>query len=190
MMRIGVYTGSFDPIHKGHIKIVKTILKKGIVDKVFIIPSNDYWDKKLNMSMEDRTELIRISLKNKVSKSKYMIDGELGKVPYTYMLIRELKKLYPDDEFYLILGGDNIENFKNWNHYKELLTYGFIVVNRNIPDLEDKLKKLGPRSYALLEIDGIGDISSTYIRENLDDYSKIRKMIDPEEYEFVRERLK
>ncbi len=177
-------------MHKGHIKIIKTILKEEIVDKVFIIPTNDYWDKKIYLSLEERTELIKLSLKGKIRKDKYLVEEDLSKHPYTYLLFRDLKKLYPIDEFYLIMGGDNVVGFKRWKHYKELLQYGFIVVDRNIDNIEEIIKNVGPKEYYLLDIKGIGDISSTYIRENLDDYEKIKKMINQKEYEYVYDRLK
>ena len=189
-MRIGIYIGSFDPFHNGHIKIIKEILKEDIVDKIFIIPTEDYWNKTINLDLEKRFELIELSLKNKIPKDKYYIDKTLGKYPYTYLLFRQLKKDYPNDELYLIMGGDNIPKFNKWKHYKELTQYNFIVVNRNTPDLEKQIIRLKPKSYYLLEVKGISDISSTYIRDNIEDYNKIKKMINKKEYEFVYINLK
>ena len=177
-------------MHKGHIKIIKTILKEEIVNEVFIIPTNDYWNKRINLSLEERIELIKISLNRKIEKDKYLVEEKLGKYQYTYQIFRRLKKNYPNDEFLLIMGGDNIINFKNWKNYKELTKNGFIVVNRNIVDLKERIEELKPKEYHLLEIKGIGDISSTYIRENLDDYEKIKKMINKKEYEYVYDKLK
>lgn len=189
-MKIGIYTGSFDPFHNGHIKIVKTILDKKIVDKVFIIPSADYWNKKINLSFEDRAELIDRSLRNKIDNDKYEVNGELGKYPFTFQVFRRLRKMYPNDEFLLIMGGDNVINFDKWKHYKELTKHGFIVVDRNTPNLEERIKELNPKEYHLLNIKGIGDISSTKIRENIDDYESIKKMINKREYNYVYKKLK
>ncbi|MBR0461869.1 MAG: adenylyltransferase/cytidyltransferase family protein [Erysipelotrichaceae bacterium] len=184
-MRIGIYTGSFDPIHNGHIKIVRTILKEKLVDRVFIFPSGDYWDKKVNLTCEERADLISYAFKYRIAKDRYEVDSELGKLPYTYLLFRELKKRYPDDEFFYILGGDNILKFTEWQNYEELLQNGFIIVDRNIDDLEERLRQLGPKSYVIVPVEGISDISSTYIRENMDDYEKIKKMISRREYEYI-----
>lgn len=189
-MRIGVYCGSFDPIHNGHVKIIKTILKENIVDKIFIMPTDDYWNKKINLSFEERKKAISISLKRRVNKNKYIIEEELSKYQYTYLIFRDLKKIYPKDEFYLIMGGDNVLNFDKWKNYKELLENPFIVINRRNDDLEKSIKKLNPKKYYLLEIEGISDISSTFIRDNIDDYSKIKKMINEETYKYVYRKLK
>lgn len=189
-MRIGVYCGSFDPIHNGHVKIIKTILKENIVDKIFIMPTDDYWNKKINLSFEERKKAISISLKRRVNKNKYIIEEELSKYQYTYLIFRDLKKIYPKDEFYLIMGGDNVLNFDKWKNYKELLENPFIVINRKNDDLEKSIKKLNPKKYYLLEIEGISDISSTFIRDNIDDYSKIKKMINEETYKYVYRKLK
>lgn len=74
-MKIGIYNGSFDPIHNGHVKIIKAILKENIVDKIFIIPTDDYWQKKINLSLADRAYLIELALKNKINKNKYLIEN-------------------------------------------------------------------------------------------------------------------
>lgn len=189
-MRIGIYCGSFDPIHNGHVKIIKTILKENIVDKIFIMPTDDYWNKKINLSFEERKKAISISLKRRVNKNKYIIDEELSKYQYTYLIFRDLKKIYPKDEFYLIMGGDNVLNFDKWKNYKELLENPLIVINRRNDNLEESIKKLNPKKYYLLEIEGISDISSTFIRDNIDDYSKIKKMINEETYKYVYRKLK
>lgn len=189
-MRIGIYCGSFDPIHNGHVKIIKTILKENIVDKIFIMPTDDYWNKKINLSFEERKKAISISLKRRVNKNKYIIEEELSKYQYTYLIFRDLKKIYPKDEFYLIMGGDNVLNFDKWKNYKELLENPLIVINRRNDDLEKSIKKLNPKKYYLLEIEGISDISSTFIRDNIDDYSKIKKMINEETYKYVYRKLK
>lgn len=189
-MRIGVYCGSFDPIHNGHVKIIKTILKENIVDKIFIMPTDDYWNKKINLSFEERKKAISISLKRRVNKNKYIIEEELSKYQYTYLIFRDLKKIYPKDEFYLIMGGDNVLNFDKWKNYKELLENPLIVINRRNDNLEESIKKLNPKKYYLLEIEGISDISSTFIRDNIDDYSKIKKMINEETYKYVYRKLK
>lgn len=189
-MRIGIYCGSFDPIHNGHVKIIKTILKENIVDKIFIMPTDDYWNKKINLSFEERKKAISISLKRRVNKNKYIIEEELSKYQYTYLIFRDLKKIYPKDEFYLIMGGDNVLNFDKWKNYKELLENPLIVINRRNDDLEKSIKKLNPKKYYLLEIEGISDISSTFIRDNIDDYSKIKKMINEETYKYVYRELK
>lgn len=189
-MRIGIYCGSFDPIHNGHVKIIKTILKENIVDKIFIMPTDDYWNKKINLSFEERKKAISISLKRRVNKNKYIIEEELSKYQYTYLIFRDLKKIYPKDEFYLIMGGDNVLNFDKWKNYKELLENPLIVINRRNDNLEESIKKLNPKKYYLLEIEGISDISSTFIRDNIDDYSKIKKMINEETYKYVYRKLK
>lgn len=189
-MRIGIYCGSFDPMHNGHVKIIKTILKENIVDKIFIMPTDDYWNKKINLSFEERKKAISISLKRRVNKNKYIIEEELSKYQYTYLIFRDLKKTYPKDEFYLIMGGDNVLNFDRWKNYKELLENPLIVINRKNDDLEKSIKKLNPKKYYLLEIEGISDISSTFIRDNIDDYSKIKKMINEETYKYVYRKLK
>ena len=187
-MRIGVYTGSFDPLHRGHIKIIKTILSKKIVDKVLIVPSNDYWGKRLCLLQKDRVRIINMSLKKE--KIKYEIDSKLGDYQYTYEVFRELKEKHPKNKYCLILGADNIEKFDKWKNYEELIENPFIVISRNVDDVEEKIHRLDVKEYIFLDIKGINHISSTYIRNNLDSYSKVENMIGKEEFEFIKKRIR
>ena len=70
-MKIGIFVGSFNPVHKGHIKLVKYILKKNIVDKVIIIPTNNYWNKNNIIDIKHRLNML-----NNYKSNQIIIDNE------------------------------------------------------------------------------------------------------------------
>ena len=181
-MRIGIYCGSFNPVHKGHIRIVNECLDQSLVDVVFIVPTGSYWDKNNLMDINKRVSLLRY-----YEDRRIRIADQYSEFPYTYQIFEKLEEDYSYDEKVLILGADNIEKFDEWREYRYLLKYDFIIIRRD--DLDDgyigkRMKELGKENYQILDIPNI-DISSTFIRENLDDYDKIKDLIDPHVYQFL-----
>ena len=186
-MRIGIYCGPFNPVHKGHIRIVNQCLEQSLVDVVFIIPTGNYWYKTDLMDLNKRIHMLRF-----YEDRKIRVADQYSEYQYTYQIFEKLEEDYPYDEKILILGADNLEKFDEWMNYEYLLKYEFIIIRRNDLDqdyVENRMKQLGKENYKVLNIDNI-DISSTYIRENLDDYEKIKDLIDLEVYQFlINERI-
>lgn len=186
-MRIGIYCGSFNPVHKGHIKIVNQCLEQSLVDVVFIIPTGNYWYKNDLMDLKKRITMLRF-----YEDRRIRIADQYSEYQYTCQIFEQLEKDYPNDEPVLILGADNLVKFDEWMNYEYLLKFEFIIIRRNDLDqgyVENRMKELGKKNYRILNIDNI-DISSTYIRENLNDYEKVKDLIDLEVYQFLlKERI-
>ena len=102
-MKVGVYVGSFNPVHKGHIKIVRHLLKY-FLDKVIVVATQNYWDKKNLINLNDRINMLK-----KYESDKIIIDTDCNNYEYTYMVMSKLKEEY--DDLYLIIGADNIIAF-------------------------------------------------------------------------------
>ncbi len=185
-MRIGVYCGSFNPVHKGHIKIVREALKKGLVDKVLIVPTGNYWDKQNLPPVALRIRMLRY-----FENDRIIIDDVHNDIQYTYQLFRVLQEENPDDQLVLIIGRDNIPTFNRWMEYKELLQYDFIVIPRediDVEDLHELMKGYGKDNYCILQVRNI-NFSSSFIRENMDDYEKIRHCTDKRVYNYMKKHV-
>ena len=100
-MRIGIYPGSFNPVHNGHIKIAITSVKQKLVDEVLIVPTGSYWNKNNLVDLNHRINMLRI-----FESDTLIIETEYNITNSTYELFELLKNRYVDDELYLILGGD------------------------------------------------------------------------------------
>ena len=161
-MKLGVYTGSFNPVHNGHIAVVNYLLDNNIVDKVLMVPTCAYWDKKDLVDVYDRIQML-----NFFKTDNILIDDKHNNIPYTYLLMRELKEEY-NDNLYLIMGADNIINFDKWDNYQELLNYKIIIMNRNNIDINYYIQKYNTSNFIVLNDYPYIDISSTEIRNNLD----------------------
>ena len=177
-MKIGVYVGSFNPPHKGHIKIANHLIENKYVDKILIIPTNNYWNKTNLIDLNHRINMLNI-FKNE----NIIINNTLNNLEYTYQIIRELKK--DNNEYSLILGADNITNFDKWKNYKELLNLELLIINRNNIDIKEHLDKINKKNkYKIINIKNI-DISSTYIRENLNK-KDILNIIDKRVLDYIK----
>ena len=172
MAKIGIYCGSFDPVHIGHVRIVKESLKQ-YLDKVIMVPTKDYWDKKMNYSIDERIKMIHsLGIDNLICKKEYTV------FDYTYELFDYIKKEYPEDELYLILGADNLLKFDKWMKYEYLLTYPFIIMKRDEVDIDFEMRRLNKTNYFILDSEKI-DVSYSEIR-GTKDKEKIKGMVPKE----------
>lgn len=181
-MKIGIYPGSFDPIHLGHIKIVNKILEDKIVDKVLIVPTGDYWEKNVSTSILDRIKMAKI-----FESDQILIETKDNQIKATYDFIKLKEFEYPNDEFYLIVGGDNIVNIDKWVNYSKLLEYPFIVIGRdnyNKDYINTRFKALNKSNFVILDTENI-DISSTQIREELSNREYPDTLLDRRVYEYI-----
>ena len=172
-MKLGVYIGSFNPVHVGHINVVNYLLENNYVDKTLIIPTMEYWDKNNLAPLKDRINMLRF-----FENEQVMIDTTHNNYIYTCELMKVLEKEY-NDELYLILGADNIINFSKWKDYEELLKYNIIVLARDNIDITTYTSKLDG-NFIVVDNYPFINISSTKIRNgNCDEYldAKVLKYI-------------
>lgn len=160
-MKVGVYVGSFNPVHKGHISNINYLLENNYLDKVMIIPTGSYWNKKNLAPLNHRINMLKI-----YEKDNIIINTSLNNLEYTYQIFRELNKKYEKNELYLIIGADNIIDFKKWKNYKELLKYQIIVMNRDNIDIQKYVETFKEKDnfIAIYNKNSI-NISSTKIRK-------------------------
>ena len=174
-MRLGVFVGSFNPVHEGHIKVVNYLLDNNYVDKVLLLATPDYWDKQDLAPIKDRVHMLRC-----YENDKIIVDNIHNKYPYAFQVIRSLKVDYKD-ELYLIIGADNIINFDKWQHLEELLENKIIVLNRNNINIENYLSKYDRSKFIVLSEFPFIDISSTEIRNGNYEY------LHPKVIEYIKE---
>ena len=188
MKRTGIFGGSFDPVHSGHVRYANFICDKLDLDELIIIPAKLSPFKKTNsVSDNDRLNMCRLVFND---KRMTVSDTEIrrGGVSYTVDTVRELKRQRPTDGLYLFVGGDQLMSFDRWRCFDEILASTVLVaVKRDDSVSREELESFADsrlRRYGKVEIiDFIPfDVSSTEIRERLEKGLSISGLV-PEEAE-------
>ena len=123
MAKIGLFGGSFNPIHNGHINLAVSVKNELKLDKVIFIPSGTAPHKSSNeyASAEDRLKMCRLALEDyddfEISDYELCRQGK----SYTVYTVRHFKQLYPNDELVLMVGSDMLLTFDQWYEYREIL---------------------------------------------------------------------
>ena len=171
MAKIGLFGGSFNPIHNGHINLAVSVKNALKLDKVIFIPSGTAPHKSSNeyASAEDRFEMCHLALEdyNDFEMSDYEIRRQ-GK-SYTVYTVRHFKQLYPYDELVLMVGSDMLLTFDQWYEYREILEkVSLAAISRYGSDLNELYKmseKLGLYGKIIVVNASAVTISSTKIRK-------------------------
>jgi len=166
MKKVGLFGGSFNPIHNGHIAVAKAILAQCRLDEVWLMvsPQNPL---KRNLNLLDdhrRLQLAQLALEGEPDIKVSDYEFHLPKPSYTWNTLQHLKADYPDHTFVLIIGGDNWERFPLWYQSEEIIRNHRIVVYPRSGSYLD-LAKL-PAGVSVVETPLV-DISSTEIRERI-----------------------
>ena len=171
-MRIAVFGGSFNPVHIGHIEIVTRVLEKLYIDRILIIPTYIPPHKRQDMEISPRHRLSMCGIAFGNLKSAVISDIEIkrGGESYTYLTLQELKKRFPDDDLFLIMGADMFLSVQDWKNADIIFSLAAICgVPRNRGNLEvlkkhsAYLETLGAKASAC-DIE-VPSVSSTQIRE-------------------------
>lgn len=157
-MKLGIFVGSFNPVHEGHIKVANYLLEKNYVDKVLLLATPNYWNKQDLVEINHRMNMLRFY------ENKEIVVDDIHNNKYTYQVLRSLKKDYKNAELYLIIGADNIVNLDKWKNIEEILTNKIIVVNRNNLDINKYLNKFPKEQFIIISNFPNINISSTEIR--------------------------
>ncbi len=168
-MKIGIFGGSFDPFHCGHLTLAKTAKKALDLDKVLFFPTGNHPLKKNKtvLSADQRFQLIKKALQDYPEFVASRLDMQSDAPSYTSHLIEKLREIYPEDELFLIAGDDIVVELPKWHQWQWLLqNVQFIVARR--PDTDrDNWDDLDYLEYFTFIDMKPHDISSTEIRRKL-----------------------
>lgn len=165
-MKVGIYGGSFNPIHNGHIALAEAFLRQAKLDEVWFMVSPQNPLKANTRLLDDK---IRFKMVQKVLKHKRNLiacdyEFHLPKPSYTWDTLQRLSNDFPQHQFTLLIGSDNWTAFDRWYHHEDILQNYKIVI---YPRLGDEIGKNElPNSVSLLNAEFI-NISSTEIRERI-----------------------
>ncbi len=188
-MKIGIFGGTFDPPHNGHLHLAENISKEMCLDKIIVIPTfvaPHKTDKKTS-SAEDRFKMCELCFKSDLFEISNIEINRGGK-SYTVDTLTALREKYPDDKFFLIIGSDMLEYFSKWYRYEDILKLCTLCcVGREnktltLPDFFTNDNQVYLSSAKPLEM------SSTFIRNAVKNSEDINDYLPENVAEYIKER--
>ncbi|MBQ7423078.1 MAG: nicotinate-nucleotide adenylyltransferase [Prevotella sp.] len=166
MVKTGIYGGSFNPIHNGHIALARQFLSSVGLDEVWFIvsPQNPFKVNETLLDDQKRFQLVQLALKKERKMKASDYEFHLPKPSYMWNTLQHLSEDYPQREFILLIGGDNWTRFNCWYHAEDILRNYRIVVypRKNEPIDSHQL----PQNVELIDAELL-NISSTDIRQRI-----------------------
>jgi len=182
-MHIGLYFGSFNPIHTGHLIVANHILEYTDVDKVWFVvsPHNPLKDSHALLNEYDRLHLVNLAIEGNNKFRASNVEFQLPKPSYTVHTMAYLCEKFPLEHFSIIMGTDSFQNIPRWKNYEQLTSnYKFILYNR--PGF--KVEETYDASISIVDAPLL-QLSSTYIRQQVREKKSIRYIVPQSVEEYI-----
>lgn len=178
-MKVGIYGGSFNPIHNGHIALAEAFLRQAELDEVWFMvsPQNPLKANAILLDDKIRFKMVQKVLRHKRNLIACDYEFYLSKPSYTWDTLQRLSNDFPQHQFTLLIGSDNWTAFDRWYHHEDILQNYKIVIYPRLGDEIDKNEL--PNSVSLLNAEFI-NISSTEIRERIANGKSIDHLVPAE----------
>lgn len=194
-MRAGIFGGSFNPVHSGHVKLARFAKEELGLDKLIIVPANvSPFKKEGSISCADREAMCRLAF---TADEGFIVSGteiNRGGVSFTVDTVSEMTGLFPDCELFLIIGSDMLLQFDKWKEYKRILSMCTLAaVSRQredkIKELEafadEKLRQWG--KVVIMPFEPL-EINSTEIREKLALGEDVSELLPEKVNQYIKDR--
>jgi len=186
--KIGLYFGTFNPIHVGHLTIANHLVEFSDLDEVWMVvtPHNPHKKKKTLLDDVHRLAMVRVALEEYPKLKASNIEFDLPQPNYTVNTLAHLEEHYPEQQFCLIMGEDNLKSLHKWKNYEVILNrYAVYVYPRiSVGTVEHQfaghpkiIKVAAP----------IMELSSTFIRQAISEGKNIRPMLPENVWEYLDE---
>lgn len=188
-MKIGLYFGTFNPIHIGHLIIANHMVEFSDLDEVWLVvtPHNPHKQKSSLLNDYHRLEMVYIATEEYPKLKPSDIEFKLAQPNYTVDTLIHLEEKYPHHNFSLIMGEDNLNSFHKWKNYDVILERHHVYVYPRItePNKSDLINH--PKTNI---IDApIIEISSTFIRNAIKQKKNIRPLLQEKVWQFIDKNL-
>ena len=194
MKKIGLYFGTFNPIHVGHLIISNYMVGYTNLDEIWFVVSPLNPLKKKESLLEDyhRLNLVRIAIEQNPKLKACDEEFNLPIPSYTINTLTYLKEKYLDYEFNLIMGEDNLRSFKKWKNHEKILKSHHLYVYPRVLTAQEEIDNDSERNTfnhpKIIKCDApIMKISSSFIRKAISENKDVRYLLTPEVFKYVDE---
>lgn len=185
---IGLYFGTFNPIHIGHLAIANHMAEFSELDEIWLVvtPHNPFKKKSTLLDNHHRLEMVRLATEHYPKLKPNTVEFDLPQPNYTVNTLAVLEEKYPDYMFNLIMGEDNLKSLHKWKNYDVILErYGIFVYPRISEGVIEHQFKDHPKITKVKA--PIMEISSTFIRSSIADKKNIRPLLPEHVWSYADE---
>ena len=187
-MKVGLYFGTFNPIHIGHLTIANYLVEHSDLDQVWFVvtPQSPFKKKSSLLDDHQRLEMVYLATKDYDKLRPSDIEFGLKQPNYTIDTLTYLFEKFPKHEFSLIMGEDNLKSFHKWKNYEQILENHEILVYPRLSD--DKTENKFEDHPKIFNISApIMELSSTFIRKNIKAGKNVRPMLPDKVWNYIDE---
>ncbi len=188
MKKTGLFFGSYNPIHIGHLIIANHLVEHTDLEEIWLVvtPHNPLKKKVSLLNDLQRLMMVRLAIENYPKLKASNIEFDLPQPNYTIKTLTVLQEKYPKNEFVLLMGEDNLASLHKWKNYEAILSYYQIYVYprispKKVPENLAKHKAVHYIKAPIIEI------SATQIRKDLYEHKNVRPLLPPEVYQYIEE---
>ncbi len=182
MNKIGILGGAFNPPHLGHLLIAEQISDELKLDQILFLPNFKTPNNKKVIDHRDRIKMIKLSIKNNAKFKMDLSEIKRKGTSYTINTIEQIKQKNPENDYYFIVGADELNKLDKWykiNELNEMIT--FIGVNRYEDDFETK--------YNVIKINvSKNNVSSTEIRSRIKNNKSIKYLVNEDVEKYIKKK--
>ena len=186
LKRTGLFFGSFNPIHVGHLIIANTMLSNSDMEEVWFVvsPQNPLKERNTLLADRHRLQMVRVAIEDNYQMRACDAEFHLPVPSYTVVTLAHLGEQYPDREFCLIMGSDNLDSLHRWRNYEYILeNYKIYVYPR--PGFNGG-ELASHKNVKIVDVPMM-DISSSYIREQIRNHRSVEYLLTEPVYKYLTE---
>ncbi|MBN2636238.1 MAG: nicotinate-nucleotide adenylyltransferase [Prolixibacteraceae bacterium] len=186
-LKVGLYFGSFNPIHIGHMAIANYMVEYTSINQLWFVvsPQNPLKNRSNLLNDYQRLDMVNMAINDDDRFRASNIEFNLPKPSYTIDTLAYLKDKYPNYEFVILMGSDNLESFHRWKNFKTIVqNYGIIVYPR--PGFE-QAKVLKHENIVIAHEVPLMEISSSFIRDAIKEGKDVRYFLPQSVWKYVEE---
>ena len=185
-MKIGLYFGTFNPIHIGHLIIANHMAEYSDLDQIWMVVTPHNPLKKKNTLLDDshRLQMVHLATEDFPKIKPSDIEFKLAQPNYTINTLTHLQEKYPKYEFSLIMGEDNLKSLHKWKNYEVILAHHEIYVYPRISSEEENLEFKNHPKIHIIDAPVV-EISSTFIRENIKIGKNVKPLLPNKVWEYI-----
>ena len=182
-MNIGLFFGSFNPIHIGHLIIANTIYDRTDLDEVWFVvsPQNPLKKRKSLIHEFDRLRMVELAIEDNFHFRASDVEFHMPRPSYTIDTLTYLSEQYPQHNFSIFLGSDNLKQLRKWKNYEQILEHYQVYV---YPRPGEKTDFTHP---SVQEVDApLLDISATFIRDSIQSGHSVKYLLPRQVEEYIQ----